>query len=108
MSSSPPLGAAKVKRRGRGDKRHRHTMPCLLKAVGIKTAFPYNNWRLWDCFYLNVKEKLSDVAVITENGATGCDENCLGPCVRSGAGKCDSDCRPGFAIEKKRHACERL
>ena len=36
MSSRPPLGAAKVKRRRRGDNRHRHTRPCLLKRGGHK------------------------------------------------------------------------
>ena len=43
MSSRPPLGAAKVKRRRRGDKRHRHTKPCLLKSCGRKNLpLPYD------------------------------------------------------------------
>ena len=43
MSSCPALGAAKVERRWRGDKRHRHTMPCLLKSGGRKNlTLPYD------------------------------------------------------------------
>ena len=56
MSSRPPLGAARVKRRRRGDKRHRHAMPCLLKmkSGGHKNLpLPYDLWRLWDYIYLS-------------------------------------------------------
>ena len=43
MSSRPPLGAAKVNRRRRGDKRHRHTKPCLLKSGGRRNLpLPYD------------------------------------------------------------------
>ena len=43
MSSRPPLGAAKVKRQWRGDKRHCHTKSCLLKSGGRKNLpLPYD------------------------------------------------------------------
>ena len=52
MSSRPPLGAAKVKRRRRRDKRPRHTKPRLLKSGGRKTCHsPTTSWRLWDTFF---------------------------------------------------------
>ena len=39
----PPSVATKVRRRRRGDKRHRHTKPCLLKSCGRKNlTFPYD------------------------------------------------------------------
>ena len=50
---SPPHEYSKVKRRRRGDKRQRHTMPCLLKSGGRKNRpLPYDLWRLWDYLYL--------------------------------------------------------
>ena len=55
MSSRSPLGAAKVKRRRRGDKHHRHkAVPaCLLKSGWRKTLpLPTTSWRLWDYLYL--------------------------------------------------------
>ena len=53
MSSCPPLWAVKVKRRRRGDKRHRHIMPCLLNCGGRKSLpLPYDFLEVYDTFAL--------------------------------------------------------
>ena len=48
MSSYPSLGTAKVKRRQRGDKRHRQND--RLQKIGghKKLPLPYDLWMLWD------------------------------------------------------------
>ena len=52
MSSCAPLWAAKVKRRRRGDKRHRYNAG--LHKSGWRKTLPlsYDVWRLWDYLYL--------------------------------------------------------
>ena len=55
MSSRPPLGAANVKRRRRGDKPHRHKKPCLLKSGGRKNRpLPYDLLEAMGLLYLPI------------------------------------------------------
>ena len=69
MSSRPPFGAAKVKRRRRGDKHHCHNAG-LRKSIGLKTLpLPYDVWRSWDYLYLDYvafrrKNKVITIMVI--------------------------------------------
>ena len=59
MSSHPHLGAAKVKLRRRGDKRHPSQSRAYCTVVGVKTCHsPTTSWRLWNYLYCTLFSQL--------------------------------------------------